>query len=40
MSFDESFTEKEIELIDKIIKKSLKKKDFVDEKEYFKQFDI
>jgi len=37
--FDESFSEKEIELIDKIILKSLKKKDFVDAKEFFKEFD-
>ncbi len=34
--YDESFSEKEIELIDKIIEKSLKKKDFVDEKELMK----
>ena len=34
--FDESFSGKEIELIDKIIEKSLKKKDFVDEKELMK----
>jgi len=34
--FDESFSEKEIELIDKIIEKSIKKKQFVDEKEIMK----
>jgi len=34
--FDESFSDKEIELIDKIIEKSLKKKDFVDAKELMK----
>ena len=36
--FDESFTEKEIELIDKIIEKSLKSGKLVDAKEYFKEF--
>ncbi len=34
--FDESFSEKEIELVDKIIEKSIKKKHFVDEKELMK----
>jgi len=34
--FDESFSEKEIELIDRLIQKSLEKKDFVDEKELLK----
>lgn len=36
--FDESFSEKEIELIDKIIEKSLKSGKLVDAKEYFKEF--
>ena len=36
--FDESFTEKEIELIDKIIEKSFKSGKLVDAKEYFKEF--
>ncbi|MFH1256085.1 MAG: hypothetical protein V1494_02220 [Candidatus Diapherotrites archaeon] len=35
--FDESFSEKEIELIDRIIEKSLKKGRLVDAKEYFKE---
>jgi len=35
-SFDESFSEKEIDLIDKLIEKSLKKKDFADEKALLK----
>jgi len=36
--FDESFSEKEIELIDKIIEKSIKSGKLVDAKEYFKEF--
>ena len=36
--FDESFSEKEIKLIDAIIEKSIKKKKLVDAKEYFKEF--
>ncbi len=36
--FDESFSEKEINLIDGIIEKSLKTKKLVDAKEYFKEF--
>ncbi len=36
--YDESFSEKEIELIDKIIEKSLKSGKLVDAKEYFKEF--
>lgn len=35
--FDESFSEKEIELIDKIIEKTLKANKLVDAKEYFKE---
>ena len=34
--FDEAFTEKEIELIDAIIEKTLKKKDFANEKKVMK----
>jgi len=36
--FDESFTEKEIELIDKIIEKTIKSGKLIDAKEYFKEF--
>jgi len=36
--FDESFSKKEIELVDKIIEKSLKSNKLVDAKEYFKEF--
>ena len=36
--FDLSFSEKEIELIDKIIEKTLKADKLVDAKEYFKEF--
>ncbi|MBU2099622.1 hypothetical protein KKB11_00125 [Candidatus Micrarchaeota archaeon] len=35
--FDESFSEKEIELIDKLIEKSIKSGKLVDAKEYFKE---
>ena len=35
--FDESFSEKEIELVDKIIEKVIKSKKLVDAKEYFKE---
>ncbi|MFH1545606.1 MAG: hypothetical protein ABIE23_06005 [archaeon] len=34
--FDESFSEKEIELIDSLIEKSIKKKKFVDEEKLMK----
>jgi hypothetical protein len=37
--FDESFSEKEIELIDKLIEKSLKSGKLVDAKEFFKEFE-
>ena len=36
--FDESFSEKEIELIDRLIEKSIRKGKLVDAKEYFKEF--
>lgn len=36
--FDESFSEKEIELIDRIIEKTVKSGKLVDAKEYFKAF--
>ncbi len=35
--FDESFSEKEIELIDKVIEKSLKSGKLIDAEEYFKE---
>ena len=35
--FDESFTEKEIELIDKIIEKTIKSDKLIDAKDYFKE---
>lgn len=37
--FDESFSEKEIELVDKIIENSLKSGKLVDAKEYFKELE-
>lgn len=36
--FDESFSEKEIGLVDRVIEKSLKAGKLVDAKEYFKEF--
>ena len=36
--FDESFSNKEIELIDSVIEKSIKSKKLVDAKQYFKEF--
>lgn len=36
--FDESFSEKEIKLIDRVIEKALKADKLVDAKEYFKEF--
>ena len=39
ISFYESFSDKEIELIDKIIEKTVKSGKLVDAKEYFKEFE-
>lgn len=37
-NFDESFSKKEIELIDSVIEKSIKSGKLVDAKQYFKEF--
>lgn len=36
--FDESFSDKEVELIDRVIEKTLKSGKLVDAKEYFKEY--